>query len=176
MLEVEAKIRIDSVDQIRNRLKERGAVFIKKTRQADTYFNSPVRDFAVTDEALRVRNEGDYSEITYKGPKIKGTGAKAREEFNVRTDDPEIPGIILEKAGFIKSATVSKLREEYEYGGAKVALDIVYGLGEFIEIEIISDDRDSALETIGKVRMELGISGEHIADSYLEMLREETGN
>lgn len=172
MLEVEAKIRIESSDTIRNRLKELGAEFDKKTRQTDTYFNSPLRDFAKTDEALRIRTEDDLSEITYKGPKIRGTGAKAREEFNVEISDPAVLSNILDRTGFFRSAEVLKTREEYEFMGTKIALDTVDGLGEFIEIEVVTEDRDSALDLIESVRKKLGITGEHISESYLEMLLE----
>ncbi|MBN1432137.1 MAG: class IV adenylate cyclase [Methanomicrobiaceae archaeon] len=171
MLEVEAKIKIDSINIIRTRLKEKGAVFAKKTLQTDTYYNSPLRDFAKTDEALRIRNEEGLSEITYKGPKMRNSVAKAREEYNVEVTDAESLAIILEKSGFTKSTTVSKTREEYDFMGAKIALDIVKGLGEFIEIEVVTDNQNLALETIEKIREELGISGEHIAESYLEMIQ-----
>ena len=115
MLEVEAKIKVNSTDQVRSRLEEKEAIFDKKSRQKDIYFNSPVRDFAESDEALRIRNEDGFSEITYKGPKIKGTGAKAREEFNVEISDVDAFSQILQKIGFFKSTEVLKTREEFEF-------------------------------------------------------------
>jgi len=172
MLEVEAKIKIKSIDPIRNRLKELGAIFDKQTRQTDTYFNSPLRDFAETDEALRVRTEDNLSEMTYKGPKIRGSGAKAREEYNVEISDPAALSNILSRTGFFRSAEVLKTREEYDFMGTKIALDSVDGLGEFIEIEVVTEDRDSALDLIENVRKKLEIDGEHISESYLEMLLE----
>lgn len=51
-----------------------------------------------------------------------------------------------------------------------VALDRVDNLGEFVEIEVITDDRESALEKIETVRKELEITGDHIPESYLEMI------
>ena len=170
MLEVEAKIKVGSTDQVRSRLEENKAIFDKKSRQTDTYFNSQIRDFAESDEALRIRNEDGFSEVTYKGPKIKGTGAKAREEFNVEISDADALSQIFQKIGFFKSAEVLKTREEFEFMGTKVALDKVDNLGEFIEIEVVTDDRESALQKIEMVRKELGIKGDHIPESYLEMI------
>lgn len=169
MFEVEAKIKVGSTGPIRTRLIEKGAVFDKKSRQTDTYFNSPFRDFAKSDEALRIRTEDGFSEITYKGPKVQGTGAKAREEFNVEVSDPKNLAEILTKIGFFKSAEVFKTREEFRFMETNVALDSVDNLGEFIEIEVITDDRESALVKIETVRDELEITGEHISESYLEM-------
>lgn len=171
MLEVEAKIKIDSVAAVREVLLEKGAVRIKTAGQTDTYFNSPSRDFAKTDEALRIRAEDESSEITYKGPKLKQSGAKAREEFNVEIGDCMSMGGILEKLGFYKSAVVSKKREEYDLMGTKIALDIVDNLGEFIEIEVVTEQKDEALGMIENVRIELGIEGPHISTSYLEMIQ-----
>lgn len=170
MLEVEAKIKIESGDKIRNRLIELGASFDKKTRQTDRYFNSSHRDFSKTDEALRIRTEDDLSEITYKGPRVSGTGAKAREEYNVEISDPENLSHILERTGFYHSAEVLKTRDEYYFMKTKIALDSVDGLGEFIEIEIVTENRESALDLIESVRKKLGIAGDHIPESYLELL------
>ena len=170
MFEVEAKIKAGSTGPIRTRLIEKGAVFDKKSKQTDSYFNSPVRDFAKSDEALRIRSEDGFSEITYKGPKVQGTGAKAREEFNVEISDPEDMAGILERIGFFRSAEVFKTREEFRFMETSVALDSVDNLGEFVEIEVITDDRESALKKIEKVRKELEIFGDHIPESYLEMI------
>ncbi|MDD3976707.1 class IV adenylate cyclase [Methanomicrobium antiquum] len=170
MLEVEAKIKLDSIDEIKAILKEKKARFISKSIQKDTYFNSNQRDFAKTDEALRIRdNEGKY-ELTYKGPKVKGTDAKAREEFNVDINSAENLEEIFIRLGFFKSSNVFKTREEYSYKNTTIALDVLEGLGHFIEIEVVSDDKEEAIELIDSVKSDLGIKGENIRESYLEML------
>ena len=55
MIEVEVKAKIDSFDEMRKRLDEINAIKTKTEHQEDRYFNSPVKDFAQTDEALRIR-------------------------------------------------------------------------------------------------------------------------
>src|SRR5262245_6472777 len=40
--------------------------------EADHYYTSPDRDFAKTDEALRLRRIGATNIVTYKGPKHAG--------------------------------------------------------------------------------------------------------
>jgi adenylate cyclase class 2 len=54
--EVEVKFRADH-DEVRARLKEREAEPTKTVIQRDTYYDAPDRDFAATDEALRLRVE-----------------------------------------------------------------------------------------------------------------------
>ena len=67
MLEIEAKIKIDSTEEVEKRLKSAGAVFLGTQKQNDSYYNAPHRDFAVTDEALRIRVTGDKTELGVGG-------------------------------------------------------------------------------------------------------------
>ena len=175
MLEIEAKVKVSSIEQIKEILKSKNAKFLGSNIQKDSYYNSPLRDFAKTDEALRIRDNGGRYELTYKGAKVKGTGAKAREEFNIDINSAKDLEEILLRLGFFKSSMVFKKREEYTYKDTTIALDIVEGLGEFIEIEVVTDDKDRALTLIDLVKAEIGISGENIRESYLEMLINKKG-
>jgi adenylate cyclase class 2 len=56
MFEVELKVRADH-GPVRERLDALGAERVEHVRQADTYYDAPHRDFAETDEALRIRRE-----------------------------------------------------------------------------------------------------------------------
>lgn len=56
MYEVEIKVPAD-VDAVRDRLRTAGAERVDARRQRDVYYDAPHRDFAETDEALRVRRE-----------------------------------------------------------------------------------------------------------------------
>jgi len=69
MIEVEVKVRADH-SKIRPLLEEIGANKIGIEEQSDTYFAAPYRDFAKTDEALRIRSLGGQAVLTYKGPKL----------------------------------------------------------------------------------------------------------
>ena len=69
--EVEQKFPLSGgVDEFVGRLRELGAREHAEIQQSDRYFNHPVRDFAVTDEALRIRSVGDQNWLTWKGPKV----------------------------------------------------------------------------------------------------------
>ena len=65
----------------------------KEEFQEDIYFNSPIVDFAKTDEALRIRTtkQGDEKHIfiTYKGAKIDSE-SKTREEIELSESINEI--------------------------------------------------------------------------------------
>jgi adenylate cyclase class 2 len=171
MLEIELKVKVLSLAPVRENLREANALFVSRSYERDTYYNAPHRDFTQTDEALRVRYVNNAAVVTYKGAKLKNLGLKAREELNTAVESGEIFEQILSRLGFIRTAGVGKWRETYTLGPATISLDDVEGLGTFIEIEVIADGaRDTILSEIDRVKKELGITGEAILDSYLELL------
>jgi len=71
--EVEQKFPVADLADVENRLAALGATFVDEVVQVDRYFAHPSRDFAKTDEAIRIRQVGDANFITYNGPKIDTT-------------------------------------------------------------------------------------------------------
>ena len=69
MLEVEMKFPVADFAALERRLAEWGARADALRTDADHYVNAPDRDFARTDEALRLRRTGSANHVTYKGPK-----------------------------------------------------------------------------------------------------------
>jgi len=174
MLEIELKARVKNLADIRSALVERNARFLHRNHEHDIYYNAPHRDFSRTDEALRVRYANETTVVTYKGSKLRSFGLKAREELNTGVESGEVIEQIFSRLGFTITAAVDKWREMYALADAIISLDEVEGLGTFVEIEIIADkNKDDALETIHRLKTELGITGEAILSSYLELLLEE---
>lgn len=173
MLEVELKVKIPSLDPVRGRLDVKNAQFLGKVHEHDIYYNAPHRDFAKTDEAVRVRYTNDHAVVTYKGPKIKKYGLKAREELNFAVECGETFEKMLDRLGFKKTAEVNKWRENYKYGGASISLDSVDELGTFAEIEVIAEhEGNNPTEKIEALAKEIGVAGEPLLESYLELLLE----
>ena len=171
MLEIELKVEVASLDPVRERLTKKGAEFTGKDHEHDIYYNAPHRNFGETDEALRVRYYKDHTLLTYKGKKLKEYGLKAREEFNTTVESGEVFEKILSRLGFIRTAEVNKWRENYRLGDAAFALDTVEGLGTFVEIEIMTEENGAGAEAkISTLAKEMGISGEPILASYLELV------
>ena len=69
MVEVEMKFPISDFGPLEERLTKQGAQSTGSRQDTDHYFNAPDRDFAVTDEAFRLRRMGPVNVVTYKGPK-----------------------------------------------------------------------------------------------------------
>lgn len=178
MIEVEVKAKINSFDEMRERLDAIGAIKTKTERQEDRYFNGPVKDFAQTDEALRIREtiseEKHNLFITYKGPKIDAK-SKTREEVEMEIEDGNKCSKILENLGFREVRTIIKDREYYRYENFEISLDNVHGLNPYMEIEInLDDDSDytKAQESIFELFERLRITDGFERTSYLELLEE----
>lgn len=152
---------------VRDALAAEGARRVGAVREADTYYRHPSRDFAATDEALRVRRTDADWELTYKGPK-RGGGVKTREEHNVAVEAD--PGPVLEGLGFSVFARIEKEREAWDLDGVRVTIDTIDGLGTFAEVEVVDQDEGTATERIEDVIRRLALQGaERFQESYLEM-------
>jgi adenylate cyclase class 2 len=178
MLEVEVKYARADFAAVEARLREWGAREDPPRTDADHYFNAPDRDFAVTDEALRLRRIGDRNLVTYKGPK-RDAQTKTRTEIEV----PIAPGDaaaadftrLLMHLGYRPVAVVRKARRAFHLrrGGfdLEVTLDDVEGVGRFAELEIQAPEEqlDPARDVVLETAAGLGLSANE-RRSYLELL------
>lgn len=173
MIEFELKAKVDDLGPVREALLARGARHDGVRDEHDVYYNHPARDFALTDEALRVRYAGESAVMTYKGAKLAGTRLKAREELNLSVEDGGVLEAVLVRLGFRRTAVVRKRRELWSLEGASVALDVVESLGTFAEVEIIGEAGDGTVEErVHVIARSIGITGEPITASYLELVLE----
>jgi adenylate cyclase, class 2 len=183
MLEVEVKYPVKDWSGVERQLHAWGANFDAPREDADQYFNAPDRDFAKTDEALRLRRIGPCNFVTYKGPKTDAC-TKTRMEIEV----PLAPGQamaeefgqLLVHLGYRPVAIVRKRRcvaqMQREAFHLEVCLDEVDGLGRFVELEILAPEEslDAAREVLSKTAQGLGLLTSE-RRSYLEMLLGQRG-
>lgn len=176
--EVEQKFRIADLPALERELAALGGKHHETVEQVDCYFAHPARDFARTDEALRLRQVGELNYITYKGPKIDAT-TKTRREFEIAlaagAQSAADAASLLESLGFTRVAQVRKRRihstlrwQNREVG---VALDHIAELGNFVELEIIAKaaDVEQARDCIASLASRLHLSSSE-RRSYLELL------
>jgi len=188
--EVEQKYRVAGGRAIEDRLAGLGARWHGTTEQVDRYFNHPSRDFAVTDEALRLRSTAVGVAITWKGPRLDAT-AKTRREIELPLALAAVPAAaealaavpatldrwteLLEALGFRQVREVAKRRRlatvAWEGAAIEVALDHVAGLGDFVELELQAEPACIAVAAarIESLARELGCTNPE-RRSYLEML------
>jgi adenylate cyclase class 2 len=179
-LEVEQKFHTDDLAAIERRAADAGASFTKPVVQTDRYYAHPARDFAQTDEALRIRRVGESNFVTYKGPKLDPQ-TKTRREIELALPPGEAGfshfATLLEALGFRPVAEVRKQRRvahlDWQGFGVEIALDDVDGVGRFVELEIAaaSTDLDNAKQAVLSLAEQLDL---HQSErrSYLELLLE----
>ena len=154
MYEVELKLRADH-DTVRTALDDAGATPDRRVRQVDTYYDAPHREFAETDEALRLREErrermgdSDAPDVVDEGD---ATDAPDAVDEGDATDAPDA----VDEAGVTDAETTtrltykgplvdaeSKTRAEHETAVADgdTAAGILAGLG-FEPAAVVEKDR-----------------------------------
>ncbi len=181
MYEVELKFRVTDAAEAERRIAALGGRLADAVEQVDRYFAHPARDFAVTDEALRLRRTGDDVVVTWKGPRLDATTKTRREiELGVAPAPDGIATIaswtdLLEALGFRQVREVAKRRRiavvPWEGSAIEAALDDVAGLGVFLELEVQAAAADVAAAR-GRVESLANALGCTAAErrSYLELL------
>jgi adenylate cyclase, class 2 len=181
MYEVENKFPVPDLAAVEQRLAVFGAQFGEAVEQVDHYFAHPARDFATTDEALRLRRIGDSNFVTYKGPKLdQATKTRQELELPLAAGPHRVAQYVqlLQALGFRSVAEVKKLRRSgsfvWQEWRVDATLDEVAGLGRFVELEIQvdADGLRSAQTSLLALAAELRLDHAE-RRSYLEMLLEQ---
>src|SRR5438132_10942337 len=127
MLEIEMKFPVVEFTALESFLARAGAHEQTALAEADHYFNAPDRDFARTDEALRLRRIGPANFATYKGPK-RDAQTKTRTEVEVPLAEGDRVAEdftrLLTHLGFRPVAVVRKQRRVYHLERDGFALEV----------------------------------------------------
>ena len=169
-VEIEAKMKVDSFDPVRTKLRDAGAAGPTEHFEVNTFFDTEDRSLLAADEGLRLRRDRDVAAstekhvITYKGPRQLGP-LKSREEVEVDVSDAAVAVTLLERLGYLLTLSFEKRRESWTLENCKVELDEVPHLGKFVEVE--GPDEPSVM----RVREKLGLASRPIVkSSYIAML------
>ncbi len=177
MLEIEQKYLVRDLVRLSETLLENGWICQQTMIQSDEYLRHPSRDFAQTDEAIRIRREDESWMVTYKGPR-KGNGVKVRKEIELPIGKTEDTGTrwleLFQSLGFSSVALVQKHRESWRHPDKQdvvVVIDHVEAVGCYAEVECIAqpNQEELAKQTVTQVAESLGLT-HAVASSYLELL------
>jgi adenylate cyclase, class 2 len=173
-IEIEAKLKVDSLKKVAHRLKARDAKFLRGAVHTDTYFDDARKSLRKSDSALRIRRQvmdrgkpRHPGVITFKGPRRRGR-FKQRQEIQFGISDADIAEMFLAAIGYKKTLVYQKRRRVWRLGGCEVALDELPFLGCFVEIEGPNEKK------IADVQKKLGLEDlPHIRHSYAVMMTKE---
>jgi adenylate cyclase class 2 len=160
-LEVEIKLRVESAEAARQLLESRGyRVVRERVFEANIMYDTPARDLRSRGELLRLREAGERSILTYKGPSQKAVH-KTREELETEIGSAGLMAAIFSRLSFEPVFRYEKYRTEYQQpeGDGLAVLDET-PVGVFLELEGPAD-------WIDKAAAELGFApGDYVTASY----------
>ena len=147
-------------------LSSQGFSLVDETTEIDSYYSRSDVDFMQTVECLRIRQRDDFAEITYKPPTNQRTrtedGIIIKPETNLPVSPENVAAAkqLLANLGMVKLVEVNKFRRIFKCDdepGLTIAIDEIGGAGVFIETEIISEDKGSALQQIEDIEARIGV-------------------
>ena len=114
----------------------------------DIYYYDPKRDNLKPEddlrlkETFRVRKTNTSCYVTYKKQHFKGKLWIYSDEYETKIEDYDTIINIISLLGLEPLITVHNKRKIYKYKEYEIELEDVEGLGIFIEVERISNDKD----------------------------------
>jgi adenylate cyclase, class 2 len=163
--EIEAKFKVENIEEIKQKIATLGAVLKGTKQQKDTYYKHPVRkELQGQPTYLRIRTTEGKSK-TAMHYKLKDY---EWEELETSLEDGDILRKIFENLGFAVDVEIVKKRETWEIPDGEIVLDDVEGLGNFMEIEVNSKE---ALESYCD-KLGLDLKNNKLQDiSYADLLK-----
>lgn len=150
-IEIKFKFKSKNVAEAEERLKSLNLKWNLPITQKDRIFLSKtMKEYKIVEgtQILRIREE-IKNEVCLKKVltmKIQQENALESREFESKIDDTEQIKSIIEELGFNEFVCVEKTRKKSQFNQYNLCLDEVKGLGVFLEIEFLSQEKVNALE------------------------------
>jgi len=168
--EIEAKLKVDSLQEVERKLTEIGAEYLTEQLQRDCYFDDRQRSLIETDRCLRLRRQSSAGSekffLTYKGAK-ESDKFKKRQEIETEVDNAVMTERLLIELGYEKAMTFEKKRRLWRLGECNIVLDQLPLLDCFVEIE--GPDAERIVDV--QQRLELAHLP-HIGQSYALLMEQ----
>lgn len=163
---VEIKARVADLDAVEARARAIATQGPEEIFQDDTFF-------ACDRGRLKLRDFGDGTGQLIHYARADEAGPKLSDYAIAETDDPAALRDTLARAFDVRGGVV-KRRLLYLVDRTRVHLDVVEGLGTFVELEVVLRDEESVEEGMAVARKllgQLGIAdGELLTGAYLDLL------
>jgi len=168
-MEIEIRAKINNLEKIEQNITKLGAKLIKKTKQVDEYFGEiSLYQKIGYSFLMRVRNEEDKKFMTYKGAESKKDGIWEEYEFEINDIKKAVE--MFKAMGLERIIVVNKYRKEYAINNLTICLDVIDGLGSFIEIESLNN-KDVDKKSLKKLMQKLNVNKNQVINKgYVTML------
>lgn len=182
MIEIEKKAYLKRQETLQ-KIKEI-ASFVKVSEKKDIYF-APIafkRENLYKEALFRIRRKGDEQILSYKKKQVKDkTEINDEHEIDVSSQNLAELRDFFQHIGFFPFIEKTKKTNLYKYSKNKdfdvlIEHNLIEDLGEFIEIEILTEDSsqiENASNIISKLFQEIGILESEIEPRYyIDLLME----
>ncbi len=150
--EVEMKFRVEHLGHVRRRLDQSGAVpFALDNVETDVFFDFPDGRLEANHQFHTLRQMRPSGRVLWisKGPAADQCIAMDLSDFDRAAE-------MLTSLGFVEMRRIGKKRDIYFTDEFHVTLDDVDGLGPFVEIAVMTDDRNALAVLRERVREAAG--------------------
>jgi adenylate cyclase class 2 len=148
MKEIEIKIQIDSIEKAIQALEGLGCHFSDAISQVDVIYipkDQKILPVPAGTSVLRIRTQQGKILFTLKQSDLHNHLSKTEKELEIT--DGQVMGEIIALLGFHEISRVEKKRRTCKFKDYEICLDSVRGLGDFMEIEKITDEDPIAVQT-----------------------------
>lgn len=175
-MEVEAKVRVSNLKEVKRKLVKLGAKFSKIKTQADFYYKEKGKELEPQrpgSSLLRIRHQGKKKFLTLKAL-TEQEGAWIEHEVEIDSDD-KMHNLLL-ALGYTRALTITKERTPGMFGEFELCLDDIQELGLYLEISLDSEDKENAKKKLVSFLNSLGFKEEYIEHrGYARILFEKMG-
>lgn len=173
MREIEVKAKVKDFKSIIKKLEELGCELNDPLIQSDRIYLHKYTKFSeikIGTPVLRIRESNGKYTLTLKK---RISNELNKSEYEIIINSPQEAEKIIENIDFYLSVRVNKKRIKCKYKDMEICLDIVNELGDFIEVEKLSEEVDSQSiqEELFQFLEKLGISREdRVFEGYDTMI------
>jgi adenylate cyclase, class 2 len=178
MREIEIKVKIESVEAVLQRLNSAGVSVGEPVTQRDEVFGISGVDGGSNNNSpwLRIRTETKNNSIKYLFTLKKSiTNQLDSIEHETEVSDPKELAEIIRYMEFIPYSDLTKTRRKATIGDIEICVDVVKGLGNFVEAEKLTDneaDYDAIINELWQLLESYGISrSDQVTDGYDVMMK-----
>lgn len=182
MREIEVKVRAGSRESVLERLKAQNIATTEAVTQHDQVFGLP--DQAGDDENtapwLRIRTETKKGSVrTLFTLKRSITNQLDSIEHETEVSDPEEMTAIIAQLGFVPYSDITKTRQTAKIGDIELCIDSVKRLGDFVEVEKMTDEAADYREAVAELWSVLELLGftkdDEVTDGYDVLVNAQAG-
>ena len=163
MREIEIKLRVKSLEDVEQKLASKGCVLSEPISQHNVIYSlkNSTEEFESAKEGdiiIRIRHLTDHAQLNLKQ---QCSGEMDNLEYETGINNPGETHKILQTLGWHPVVEVKKIRRKGKLGEYEVCLDRVEELGDFIELEKLTEDNanpEEVKEELFKQLESLGFS------------------